>query len=201
MTALLWKHPFTAVISGPTGCGKSNFVVKFINYAPTIISPAPKKILWCYGVYQDLFNTLRGVEFHDGIPDGETLDSGTLLILDDLMHEVDDRVEKIFTKYSHHRDVSIMLLTQNLFFKKARTIALNAHYMVLFRNPRDGMQIAHLARQMFPSKSKFMIEAFKDATEHPYSYMVIDLKADTEDRLRLRSGIFPDERNYVYVNK
>ena len=202
MTALLWKHPFTAIVSGPTGCGKSNFVTKFIKYSHAVISPAPKKILWCYGVYQDLFDTLQGVEFHDGVPDGETLQSGTLLILDDLMHEADDRVEKIFTKYSHHRHVSIMLLTQNLFFKKTRTIGLNAHYMILFKNPRDATQIAYLARQMFPSKSKFMIEAFKEATSQPYSYFVIDLKPDTEERMRLRSGIFPDEKTtYISINK
>jgi len=176
-------------------------VTKFIKYSHAVISPAPKKILWCYGVYQDLFDTLQGVEFHDGVPDGETLQSGTLLILDDLMHEADDRVEKIFTKYSHHRHISIMLLTQNLFFKKTRTIGLNAHYMILFKNPRDATQIAYLARQMFPSKSKFMIEAFKEATSQPYSYFVIDLKPDTEERMRLRSGIFPDEKNYIYINK
>src|SRR6185436_11981572 len=200
MTARIWKHPFTAVVSGPSGCGKSNFVAKFAKYSSQIVTPPPQKILWCYDTYQDMFESLQGmVEFHEGIPDGEMLNRGTVLILDDLMHEAGERVEKIFTNYSHHRDVSVMFLTQNIFFKKTRTISLNTHYLVLFKNPRDATQITYLTRQMFPNNSKFMIEAFKDATMHAYTYLVVDLKPDTEECLRLRSGIFPGEPNYVCI--
>ena len=40
------------------------------------------------------------------------------------------------------------LLVQNLFpkNKETRTISLNAHYMVVFKNPRDKSQISHLTR-------------------------------------------------------
>ena len=131
------------------------------------------------------------------------LTKGTLLILDDLMHETDDRVTKIFTKYSHHRDVSVMYLTQNIFYggKQNRTIGLNAHYLVMFKNPRDATQITYLARQMYPKKSKFVLDSFADATSKPYSYLVFDLKPETEDKLRLRTGIFPDDVSYAYVPK
>jgi hypothetical protein len=79
-------------------------------------------------------------------------------------------------------------------------MSLNAHYIVLFKNPRDANQIATLARQMYPGKSKFLIEAFKDATEKPYGYSLIDLKPDTGENIRVRTNIFPDdEKNYVYV--
>jgi len=63
-----------------------------------------------------------------------------LLIVDDLMQETDQSVANLFTKGSHHRDVSIMFLAQNLFSKNkfARTMSLNAHYMVLFKNTRDA---------------------------------------------------------------
>ena len=203
--ALTWKHPFTCLISGPTGCGKTQFTFRLIENANVIIEPPPEKIVWCYGVYQESFSKLPKVEFHDGIPDISIFDGKlkTLLVLDDLMHETDDRVTKIFTKISHHMDVSVLYLTQNLFFggKQNRTIGLNAHYLVLFRNPRDATQVAHLARQMYPGKSKFLIEAFKDATIKPYSYMLLDLKSDTDDKFRVRSNIFPNEENFVYVPK
>ena len=203
--ALTWKHPFTCIVSGPTGCGKTNFTLKLIQHSKTVISPAPEKILWCYGVYQDRFNGVKGVEFHEGLPDLSIFDGAkrTLLILDDLMHETDERVTKIFTKISHHNNVSVLYLTQNLFYggKQNRTIGLNAHYLVLFKNPRDATQISCLARQMHPGKSAFMIEAFKDATALPYSYLLVDLKADTDDSYRLRSNVFPDEENFVYVAK
>ena len=114
------------------------------------------------------------------------------LILDDLMSQVDDRVENIFTKLSHHKSVSVLFLTQNLFFKskQARTISLNSHYIVVFKNARDAMQISNLARQMYPGNSKFMVEAFKDATNGPYGYLLIDMKPYTEETYRLRANIF-----------
>lgn len=204
--SLTWKHPFTCVVSGPTGCGKTEFTIRLLQNCKSVISPAPDKIIWCFGVWQKSFERINDVEFHEGIPDLSTFDgkNRTLLVLDDLMHETkDDRVSKIFTKISHHMNVSVLYLTQNLFYsgKQNRTITLNAHYLVLFKNPRDVTQIACLARQMYPHKSKFMIEAFNDATMKPYSYLLVDLKPDTEDKLRLRTNVFPNEVNYVYIPK
>ena len=78
---------------------------------------------------------------------------------------------------------------------------LNSHYLVLFKNPRVVGQIGILGRQMF-SIGKFLEEAFKDATSRPYGYLLVDLKPDTEEELRVRTNIFPDEvPQYVYVPK
>ena len=119
------------------------------------------------------------------------------------MHETDESVSKIFTKDSHHRDISVLYLTQNLFHhsKQNRTMSLNVHYLVLFKNARDASQISHLAGQMYPGKSKFLIDAYRDATSIPFSYLLIDLKPDTDDKLRIRSNIFPGETHYVYSPK
>ena len=90
--------------------------------------------------------------------------------MDDLMTSTDDRVVDIFTKISHHRSPSVVYLTQNIFYKnkQTRTLSLNSHYILLFKNARDATQVANLARQMYPDKSAFMIEAFKNATSAPY---------------------------------
>ena len=71
----------------------------------------------------------------------------------------------------HHRNISVAFLAQNLFPKNkfARTMSLNAHYMVLFKNPREVSQFANLARQMYPKTSQFAVEAYRDATREPYS--------------------------------
>jgi len=192
-------------VAGPTGCGKTQFTIRLIEHAKFVIEPTPEKIVWCYGVYQEGFRDMSGVEFHEGIPELTSFDGKqrTLLILDDLMHETDDRVTKIFTKISHHMSVSVLYLTQNIFYggKQTRTIGLNAHYLVVFRNPRDATQITHLARQMYPGQAKFLIEAFRDATREPYTYMLVDLKPDTDEKFRVRSNIFPGEQCYVYVPK
>ena len=80
-------------------------------------------------------------------------------------------------------------------------MSLNSHYIVLFKNARDATQVANLARQMYPDKSEFMIEAFKNAASAPYGYLMIDLKQETDDKLRLRTGIFPGDVQYVYRRK
>ena len=136
-----WDHPFTSVISGPTGSGKSVFVRRFVHNIKHMMTPKPDHILWCYGEYQTLYGTVDGVDFQQGLPDLDTFDPRDkhLIILDDLMDETDQRVASLFTKKSHHRIISV----QNLFHrgKHHRTISLNAHYMVVFKNQRDASQI------------------------------------------------------------
>jgi hypothetical protein len=54
---------------------------------------------------------------------------------------------------------------------------------------------------MYPNNSKFLVEAFKDATEKPYGYLLIDLRAETLEKYRIRTNIFAGERHYVYLPK
>jgi len=110
-------HPFTAVVTGPTGSGKSEWVLRLIDHANEIIEPPPSRIWHCYGEFQPTFNNYRQIRFHEGLPDmSDTVFDGsesTLLILDDLMSETNQQVAKVFTKISHHRNVSAVYLTQN----------------------------------------------------------------------------------------
>ena len=200
-------HPFTAVVAGPTGSGKSEWVLRLISHANEMIVPPPSRLWYCYSEFQPTFNNYRQVHFHEGLPDlSDTVFDGsesTLLILDDLMSETNQLVANVFTKISHHRNISVVYLTQNLFDKNqyARRISLNAHYLVLFKNPRDATQFATLARQMYPNASKFAIEAYKDATSAPYGYLLIELKPEQDERCRLRTNVFPGETQFAYVRK
>ena len=201
-----WEAPFTCVISGPTGSGKSVFVQRLMKHSMTVISPPPDRILYCYGVYQEIFSKFEGVEFNEGLPSLAEFDGKkhTLVVIDDLMHETSDVITKLFTRGSHHTNTSVIFITQNMFSagKETRTITLNAQYLVLFKNVRDKSQIAHLSRQMYPGKSKHIIESYIDATSEPYSYLFVDLKPNTDDKHRLKACIFPDDRqNYIYVPK
>ena len=65
----------------------------------------------------------------------------------------DQRIADLFTKGSHHRNISIVYLTQNVFpqGRACRDIALNTQYLVLFNNPIDRQQVATLARRIYPS--------------------------------------------------
>ena len=76
-------------------------------------------------------------------------------MLDDQMIDAsnDKRIVNLFTRGSHHRNLSVIYMVQNLFDqgKGSRSTSLNSHYLVLFKNPRDNkLQILTLAKQMYP---------------------------------------------------
>ena len=85
--------------------------------------------------------------------------------------------------------------------KLSRTISLNSHYMVIFRNPRDSLGISTLAKQMFPKHINYLMEAFDDATSKPYEYLMIDCHQLTPENMRLRTNILPGERQIVYARR
>ena len=98
----------------------------------------------------------------------------------------------------------MLQLVQNLFpkNKESRTISLNSQYMVVFKKTFDASQMSHLARQMYPGRVKFVQEVFKDTTSVPYGYLLVHLKQDTPEDMRLRTTIFPDDGvQYVYLPK
>ena len=202
------KHPFTCIVSGPSGCGKSSLVKDIIR--ANAIDPSPDRIVWLYAEDQPLYRTgLENVSFHRGLPEelDTMFDASTrnLLIIDDLMTEAhsDQRMTKLFSVGSHHRNLSIIFIIHNLFHygKEMRTLSLNSHYLILFKNPRDHLQIATLARQMYPGRSQFLIEAFEDATKAPHGYLLIDLKPETDDHHRIRTDILPSDQTIFYVQK
>ena len=71
-----------------------------------------------------------------------------LVVLDDLLNVAYSReVCDLFIKDSHHRDISVILITQKLFHQGRfnRDISLNAKHLVVFKNVRDKNQFAYLA--------------------------------------------------------
>ena len=122
---LTFQHPFSKMVTEPSGLGKMEWTTKlllsFLLQLPT------ERILWCFGqwqpLYQDLQKRILCIEFILGFP--EYLDNSqfidpskrNLIIFYALMTEAkcDQRIADPFTKGSHHRNTSIVYLTQNVF--------------------------------------------------------------------------------------
>ena len=208
-----FRTPANYYICGQSQSGKSHLVRSMLDHLEELFYPVPTKILYCYGEHQkkfdDLSQRLSNIEFVDGFPnDLYALVEGhdnSLVILDDLMSQCsnDTRVSDLFTRGSHHRGISDLFLTQNLFppGKLSRTFSLNSHYLLIFRNPRDSLGISTLARQMFPKHTNYLMESFEDATSKPYGYLMIDCHQLTPENMRLRTNILPAERQIVYVKR
>ena len=192
--------------------GKSFWTYHLLREKEVMFSSPPMKVLYCYGIYQPLFDTVEKemsfVTFHQGLPSEDMLQefssssSCNLVILDDLMDYVTSStdMESLFVKGVHHLHLSVLYINQNLFCKgkHSRTINLNTHIYVLMKNPRDVSQLQCLARQAFLGKSAFLMEAYKDATSLPYGYLVLDFSPGAEETYRVRTKVFPGEDTVIY---
>jgi hypothetical protein len=207
-----FAHPTTILIAGPTQCGKTHFLAQVL--LEQRFAPSPQRIVWVYGEWQPTYEHLRRampqIEFVENFTsqlyDSFRPDTRNVLILDDQMENKDahkrgsNSVTKFFTQGSHHRNLTVIYIVQNLFNKdnSMRTVSLNTHYMVLFKNPRDATQIRTLASQMYPDRTQFLIQAFRDATSKPHGYLLINLRPDACDELRILTDVLEDEPT-VYV--
>ena len=204
-----FKHPFTATLAGPTSCGKTSLLFEILKRSQEKIEPSPDKIYWFYKRWQPLYSMMMecisNIEFIRGIPtdinDDDYFDSeyNNLLIFDDLMENTTNSsaIAELYTEGSHHRNLSVINLVQNLYHKgkQNRTINLNNHYIILFKNPRDQLIPTYIARQMYPENNKHFINKYKEATKPPYGYLLIDLKQDTDDLKRLQTNILDISTN------
>jgi len=146
---LKFKHPFTCIISGPSGSGKSSFCVRFLQNLDALCTERDFHggVIWCYSENTAVPSPTElpkksDVHFNEGVPKDFQNARGRpcLVILDDLLIDVNSKqVCDLFTKGSHHRNISVILITQNLFHqgRYCRDISLNAKYLVPLKNVRD----------------------------------------------------------------
>lgn len=198
-----FRHPSSIIVAGPSGSGKTVFTSELIRNNRDLWPDTPPIVHYCYGVWQPAFKELKkvGVHFHEGVPDIELFakwfPKGGLLILDDLMEEGgnDKRVVDIFTKYSHHKGITVLYLTQNLFppGRYARTISINAKYVVAFKNPRDQVGLRSLLLQSFPTNWKDILNLFNRVTSRPFGYMLFDFHQESDDSCCILSHVLKKE--------
>ena len=197
------------LVAGMSGSGKSCWMERLVNNRYEMFDKPPSRVLWCYGVWQDGYVCLRNmVEFHSGLPSLQkvkevAMNKSAMIILDDLMEQIvnDKFVQSLYTRYSHHMGITMVILSQNLFAQGRimRTLSLNCHYILLFNNPRDEHQVAHLARQVVSHKAKGLVAAYEEATQQPHTYLLLDFNPGVPRELRFRSDIFPNELMTGYV--
>ena len=209
---VLMPSPANIVVCSQSQGGKSTFVHRLLK--ADLFRESPDTILYCYNsTWQSKFTQMESemdnIAFHRGIPDEQTLEDfqtstnkHKIIILDDLMMDAvnADSILRLFTIGTHHNFCSVILLTHNLFpkSKHGRTLSLNTHVFVIMANTRDRQQIDRLGRQLGYNN---LLKAYLLATPEPYKYFVMDLHNHTQNSLRLRSNIFPDEQGPTIIYK
>ena len=168
------------IIFGQTGVGKTHFILNVIKQR--LIHPFPKKLYYMYNVEQDFMNTWNAIEnqsitFIKGL-DFTQMDTSepSLLVVDDLVLSTNKEVAEMFILGSHHKQISVFFITQNLFpnCPVFRIMSANAHYIVIFQCQRHFRQVHTLARQIFIGNDLNRItNAYKRASETSRGFIVL----------------------------
>lgn len=202
---------FNCLVSGSTGSGKTTLVKNLLRLKNQLFSAPPDKVFLFYNNDQAIYDEMLREKLLDEKINANqtfpTLDylttlvapykkgAGSLIIFDDIISDMTDDFTKIICNFSHHESASIILMTQNLFYKHKvfRTLSLNMHYIFLMTNERDKQQIAALGRQVCPNNPNYLVEVYSTAASKAYEYLLLDFRVDQNRKVRLRSHIFPHQ--------
>lgn len=203
------------MLNGCTQSDKTYFAKRLLRNADGMFTVPPRRIVYAYSEYQLLFDEMtRKISnnvFHRGLPIREDLENYSegldhvILVLDDLMLQITQSEDcvQLFMVTSHHRNITVMLLTQSLYppGKYTKSISLNCTNVVLFRNDRDKRQALTFASQILPGQMDYFRDALEKATRDRYGYLLLDCSQHTDRTYMLRSHIFPDEDTVVYLER
>lgn len=212
-TYMVLKHPFTCIVSGPSKSGKTELTKRILKWQDKMIQPNVEKVYWFYGAagaISDMKDKFPDVEFVRGMPSVDWVrdqDRGVpkLVVLDDLMTSATNGfVSNMFTKSSHHDNISCMFLIQNIFPKEreVRQANLNTTYRIIFDSPHDRGQISTISTRMFSKGGADYLSSVLDAVgqDNPHPYIALDTDQTTPKALKVRTNIFPDDPvNHVYI--
>jgi hypothetical protein len=209
---LALKAPSTGLIFGCSGSGKSELVAKILRNIAYCYELPTRSIHVCYAVYQPLYaqlaEDLPNISFHNSLPTMDLIHSlrsplhHDIIIIDDWARESAESrlISDIYSRYSHHFQISCLQLVQNLFVSgsQRRMQSTNAHYTFFMKNPCAADQIATFARQRHPKRSKLFLDAYREVTAQPWSYLLNDSHPRSDPSYAIRTGLFPGDELLVY---
>ena len=119
-----------------------------------------------------------------------------MLIFDDSCEEIcNSKAFADIATAGRHRGLNTNYIKHNLFHqsKLGRDVELQNTPIVLFKSPRDVMQVTTLSTQL--GLGSELVDWYQDATFVPFGHLLIDLLPRTDDRLRYctNSGCVPSK--------
>ena len=139
-------------------------------------------------VYNIMQKEIENIGFVQGVS-FEIIDSlennGTkyLSIFGDSCEEIcNSKAFADFATAGRHRGLSTIYIKHNLFHqsKLGRDVELQNTHIVLFKSPRDVMQVTTLSTQL--GLGSELVDWYRDATSVPFGHLLIDLSPRTDDR-------------------
>lgn len=216
-TYMPFKTPISLIIAGSSFSGKTFFIANLLKHKNEMFQPEFKEIIFVYSswqpIYDELENALENIKFITRIPSKSEIENITsdlqprLIIFDDQMTHLAEcpDITEYFTVFTHHKNLSCILVLQNLFYQAqcVRDISYNVQGLILFRNLRSPHQVGVLASQMFPGKKrKYFLSAYEDACVNtPFGYLFCDINPKHDTKFQLRTNILPGSNVKIYMPK
>ncbi len=212
----LLKCPGAMLISGPSHSGKTSILCQIFIHKQSLFEPVPQHIVYCHAEkVDDMFASLTGVEFHQGLPTQDKLDywidkygdCGWVLSLDDMQNDFynNDLSQQLLSRVVHHNNIFLIVISHSLFGggKHARISSLNMQYFILTRSCRDTIQTSRFGSQVLgKGHSNTFLQIFLDATsikpnQRP-SYLFVNTHPIYGDRnTMLLTNIFEYEKPMI----
>ena len=179
-------------------------MLELIRRRDEVFSEKIKNVIYVYSEYQKPFDDVKDVLFTNSLEEMEkSAKPKSLIIFDDLQSDFIGKQNTVisdwFTKLSHHRDISVLLILQNAFEKKLRTVAINTQYLFFFNLIRDQSTIVQIAKQFCPGKSKYLLDAYKRATSKRFGYLMFNFHPLGDSVFRVRSCLYPTPDCELYT--
>ena len=208
------ETPCTIYFAGPTGSGKTTLLFKLLRNKDKIFKGGPFHVIYyCLDKTKEFEKNeslvdewIKEVPTADSVRDkGEMYQKsgGCIVVIDDLCDDLEQNITKLFTVYSHHYSITVILLNQSLFVKKDwfRRILENITHTVIFKNNKDKRQFAYFAMKFAPGHWKYLQQAYEKYSDTPYSYLWFDSHQTTPPELSVKTKIFEEYPVVILENK
>ena len=206
-------HPFGMVIAASSGAGKTMFCKCLLKNLDNLVDKPIHSIHYHYACWQPLYEEMqRGslgdhIVFRNDLPHPEEElcsasgqiynQENRLYVIDDRQRELSERkayLDQLFSRTIHHCNCSVILLLQDLYYKNIRCATINSNYVVLLQNKSNELACRTLCAQTYcgPERSRLFWSAYNKCMTKPYGYLLVDRHPGTDERIRLRTDIFPN---------
>ena len=212
----VFSHPCQILVAGATMSGKTTLLKRILAQRDVMFEPAPNKIYWFYTMESSvsgLADAIRNVHLRRGVPTEDAVKNITkdglpnMIVLDDMQSVVDDRrqmkvLSDILTKISHHGNLSIVFVVQNLYGSSAnmRAVRSQCAETIIMCNGTSAMHNAsEIGKHVLPNGgAAFMKDCLVKAKAlSSHGHLLVSTGADT-DFCNVRCGILPGDKSQTF---
>ena len=208
----VFAHPSVILIAGASKSGKTTLVTKLMKNRHIMFSPPPEKTYWFYTMESSVASIrpiLPDIKFREGVPTDDTVNSiikarrPKLMIMDDMQDILENKAQlamlrNILTKKSHHGNLSLIFIVQNLFQPGMLPIRRQCGDIIVMSNGTSAVgDAAQLGTSIMRSSGylKSCMIIAKRLAHH--GHLLVSSGADV-GLFNVRSGITPGDPGQAF---